>query len=253
MHLRAGPPLEVANSLRQQFYPVFELVQQAGFAHPRLTGDGHHLLLALLHRRVEGVLQLLQFRLAANHARLDALHAAPAHAESAGLGPLHHVDLNRLPLALDLNRLQDLHVKDPPHMAVGIVGDEDATHRRSAFQSAGEVDSVAHGGAFAGRAHFAQKDGAGVDADAHGQVHLPVLGQVEGLVMPESRQLRLHRQGRPNRPLGVVLAGGLCAPQGHHLIADVLINSATVLDNGLVQPLPKGVHDITHIFGVHCL
>ncbi len=75
-HLLPGAPLEVVESLRQQFGPEVKLIQQAGLAHPRLAGDGHHLALAVFHGGVEGVLQPLQFRFPADHARLDALHAA---------------------------------------------------------------------------------------------------------------------------------------------------------------------------------
>jgi hypothetical protein len=113
------------------------------------------LALSSIPQRIKRFLQALEFGIAANHARLNAFHPAPAHPKSTRPAPLHHIDLDRLGLALDADRLQGLHVKHAPYMAIGVVRNQNATHRRSALQAGGQVDRVAHGGELVRRANLA--------------------------------------------------------------------------------------------------
>ena len=61
---------------------------------------------------------------------MNALHPPAPETESAWLGLQHHVDRNWLRLALDGDWLHRPHVEDAAHVAIGVVRDENASHRR---------------------------------------------------------------------------------------------------------------------------
>ncbi len=100
----------------------------------------------------------MQLSLPSNCAGLNALHTPRRNAKGARLGRMHEVDLDWLGLALDLDRFQGLHIKNAAHVAVGIVRDEDTAHGRGVLQPAGQVDRVAHGRVFGGRAYLANQN-----------------------------------------------------------------------------------------------
>ena len=52
-------------------------------------------------------------------------------------------------------------------MAVGVLGNEDATHRGVLFQAVGQVHGIARGGEFTGGAQRADHDEAGMHAQTH--------------------------------------------------------------------------------------
>lgn len=82
-----------------------------------------------------------------------------------------------------------------------------------------------------------------MEADAHLQGMAVVGGEgVHG---------RLHRQRRPDRLFRVILAGFVYAPEGHHGVADMFVDTAVVGKNDLVHPPPQGVDRLLGVLGVH--
>ena len=87
---------------------------------------------------------------------------------------------------------------------------------------------------------------AGVDADPHVQRDAVPAYEI-GVEVVEVRE---HRQGRPDRAVGVVLVGAAEAEDRHHRVADELLDHAAVL---LDRPLPAGevgVDDLAGVLGV---
>ena len=142
----AGAPPKNREMLGQHLHPVLELVKQARFAHASLPGDGHHLALAILHGMAQRFLEEFQLCVAGDHTGLDAFHALRAQPEYPGFGLLDQVHLYRLSLALDRYWVQDLYLKEPPHMAIGVVRDHDPACRRSLLHARCQVHGVSHGG-----------------------------------------------------------------------------------------------------------
>ena len=183
---------------------------------------------------------------AADHGHLDALDAAGGGPEGAGLGALHQVDAQRLGLALDLERRQRLDIEQAAHVAVGVVGDQDAADGRRVLQPAGDIDGIAHGRELRRGADVADQHRAGVDADAHRQRHV---------VLPaESGQRGLQRQGgAAGLVRGHPRAPCVRAPEGHHGIADVFVDDAAARGDLAVERLPEGIHQLGDLLVVEGL
>ena len=65
--------------------PVFEFAQQPALAQARLADDGERGEIAFAAQPAEGLLQLFQFGVAADHFRVHALDAARGHRKARGL------------------------------------------------------------------------------------------------------------------------------------------------------------------------
>ena len=123
------------------------------------------------------------------------------------------------------------------------------------LQPAGQVDCIANGRIFAGRADHPQQDRPGVDPDAY----LDILHQTKQRGVHFAKgcfpvfELGLHSQRCPDGPLRVILLSDRSSEQGHHGIADVLIDKATLVEDGFIQPSPERVDDFADLFMVELL
>ena len=184
---------------------------------------------------------MLQLGRAADHGRLDAFDAAGGGPESAGLAP-DQVDAQRLGLALDLEWRQRLDIEQAAHVAVGVVGDQDAADGRRVLEPAGDIDGIAHGRELSRGADVADQDWAGVDANAH--------RQRRAVLLAETGQRLLHGECGAQGLFGIILAVYVRPPQRHHRIADVLVNDAAPRSDLVIQHLPKRVHQLCDVLVV---
>ncbi|TMK42611.1 MAG: hypothetical protein E6G56_00740 [Actinobacteria bacterium] len=76
-----------------------------------------------------------------------------------------------------------------------------------------------------------------VDPDPEAQLR-PVRS---GVALVDLVHRRLHRQGGPHRALGVVLVGHRRSEDGHHVVADVLVDRASIALDLLAQSLQRAV------------
>ena len=105
LRLRRGAAAEDEEAFRTRIAPGRELVEQTALAD---AGIGHHAdrgETAIDEQPLEGVLQRLEFGVAADHPGRDAFDAAAAEAKAARLRAQHEVALDRLVDALDRERL----------------------------------------------------------------------------------------------------------------------------------------------------
>ncbi len=151
--------------------------------------------------------------------------------------------MHRLGLALHDQRLLRLHVENAADVAIGVVGEQHPADRRGMLQAAGHVNGIAHGGELAHAADRAEQHLAGVDANSQGQ------GSVVGPA--ELIDRRLHPQRRPDGHLRVILTRRFRPPKSHDRVADVLVDAAAVVGNGLIHQQPEIIHDRGDDLGVH--
>ena len=146
----------------------------------------------------------------------------------------------RLVEALELLGVAPLEVEGAAHVSLGAVGDEDAVDRRGGLDARRAVDRRPDRdeGAVAA-AERADHDVTGVDADAHPQgqvVRRRELGVEVGEVVE-------HGQRSADGALGVVLVGATQPEDGHHRVADELLDLAAVLLDDATPAGEVGVDD----------
>ena len=83
-----------------------------------------------------------------HHAGLDSFNPACLKPQAADLGPIYLVNRNYLVEPLGSDRFNGRDVKYTPHMAVGVVRDQQPVGERFVFNSLRQVDRAAHDGIF---------------------------------------------------------------------------------------------------------
>ncbi len=168
--------------------------------------------------RSESAEQLLELGVAADHGRVESPWP---------LGILAHPDQairgNGLGLALELERLDLLHVDVVAHEAVGEVSEQDLLRAGCLLEASGDVDRVAGDESLA-RHRVACDDLARVHAGANREANAPV--PLELVV--QLRLDTLHVRGSTNRSKGVVLVELRQPEDRHDRIADELLDHASV-------------------------
>ncbi len=206
---RRDPPLQA----------LLELADEAGLTDPRLPDDLHEMGPLLANHTVAELHERGELGLTADHRR-------PGTPGGARAGRV--VDLLDLPGA---DRLGPALQRQRPELPVvhGIAGratrclaDQDASDRCRTLQSGSDVDRVAHDGVFL--SNPPGQDLARVDSHPQRQFEPEVLGS--GLVQLDHRGL--HTPRRADGALGIVLVGDRGAEDGHHVVADVLVDVASV-------------------------
>ena len=192
---------------------LLELPGKPGLADARNAGDEGELGALFVRRIVEQLLHEPELSIPADEWRFEAARAEqslrpcddPQRApEGHGLG---------LPLEL---MLPGVVVGDRGlRGALGGLADEHCARLRDALDPRSGVDEIPGDQALAGgaKAHgrlAAEDPGAGLEARV------------------ESRYGRDQLEGRPDRPLDVILLRDRCAPDGHHRVTDELLNAAAV-------------------------
>jgi len=84
-------PQKKADGLRKCLKPFFKVPKQPRLADAGFTHDGQHLWLPLLQHALKGGLQVLQFRLAADHLGFHSLNAAQGPRQRPRPGAQHQI------------------------------------------------------------------------------------------------------------------------------------------------------------------
>jgi hypothetical protein len=211
----AAMPVHV---VREPVDVLLELPREPRLADAGDAEDRDEPRAALFRGGVEEILDELELALAADERRLEPGRAALAaprrdHAQRPE-------DVRRLGLALELPEaavlVADCRLRHPPRR----LADEHRSRLGRALDARGRVDEIAGDHALAARA-----DGdsglAGVHARAQAQ-----LGDAE--LVGERRRRGDEIERRADRPLGVVLVRDGSPPDGHHRVADELLDDAAV-------------------------
>ena len=204
--------------LRQAVEVLVELPREPRLADPRDAGHRDELRAALVRRRVEQILDPPQLAVASDERRLEAGRLE----RSAGArDDAQRLPERRLPfLALQLERSGDVEDDRLLRGAPGRLAHEDGSRLRGGLDARRGVDEVARDHALAARA---DGDGglAGEDACPGAQ-----LGCAD--LVPERRDRGDEVERRPDGPFGVVLRGDGRSPDGHHRVADELLDRPAV-------------------------
>ena len=241
-----GDPLPVGqraalapvDQLRLGVYHLRELVDEAALADPGHADEGHELRRAFFSRTREGVPQQVELAPTADERR-TGLHDVDAE---PGPGFLRLPHGHRLSLPL---RGHGLRLRVADHVAgraIGRLVDEDPVHRRRVLQPGRGVDDVARGHPLA--LTGASPEGHQRLAGGYGDPHLepPVLG---------------HRvadgQRGAHRAFWIVLVRGGSAEDGHHRVADELLDGASVALELGTQLFVVGPQDRIDVLGVERL
>ena len=166
----------------------------------------------------------------------------------AGAGLERPVERERLRLALDRGRLELLVLEDALRRAIRRLREGDAVDRRGALQAGGGVDDVAGDEPLALLGPGAEGDDrlAGVDADPHLERERRVCRVQLGDRLEDA-------EAGPDGTLGVVLVGDRRAEDGHHRVADELLDGAPEALDLLAQARVVGADAGTDVFGVGLL
>ena len=197
---------------------------QAGFAHQRQA-----LQLPGLSGQRHGVQQPLQLGLPAHHRCAQALQPALDAREAAVQRGMHQVGQHRRIHALDQQRRLHLQIKQPAHLAPGVVADAQRAGRCRLLHARGDVHGHTDGG-LVGLDACAQRHVSGVHAHPHRKVGHAVQAQRGfGLLAPG----RQNRQAGANGSLCIVFARFIHAERGLDAVARELEHPALVgLDEG---------------------
>ena len=182
---------------------------------PAGPDHAHQPRAALAVRGLEQVLELAQLLVPADERRLQRVAAVLAH--PAGRRRARRATPGRVLLALE-RLLARVLEHDGARLARtrGRLTDEHRARQRRRLEPRGGVDDVARDHALVG--------GADRDGSLAGQDTGPRLDA------GAQRADRIHQlQARPDGALGVVLVGDRGAPDGHHRVADELLDGAAVL------------------------
>ncbi len=192
---------------------LLELPRESRLADARDTGDEHELSTLLLLGGVEEILDELQLAVATHERRFEtggAHRAAPARDDAQRAPELH-----RLGLALQLVLAGVLVGDRRLGGALGCVAREHGAGLGCRLDAGSGVDEVARDHALI---RGAERDGgfAGEDPGPGAEQRVD-LGDRGGEV-----------ERGPDGPLGVVLLRDGCTPDGHHRVADELLDGAAV-------------------------
>jgi hypothetical protein len=151
-------------------------------------------------------------------------------------------DEHRLGLALRLDRPRLGVVDDMTGGAIRALSDEHAVCRRGRLQPCGRVDDITRGHPLARLGTGAQSDQrlAGIDGDSDPHVVF--------LTRPVT-----NRQRRAHSPFGIVLVRDRRAEQGHHRVADELLDRPPESLELRAQAGVVGPQQTAHVLGIHLL
>ena len=239
-HGDAGPAL-VAHLGAQDLH-------ETRFADARRATEQHHLPKALL-----GLLpappQQPQFLVAPHQ---------EGHPSRRGLvrldlqQPAHPKHRHRLGDAFEFMSPEVVQGNRLPHQAGGDTAEDHRVGRGQAFQAGGNVHRVPGGQVFMppATAHFPHHHGAGVEANAHGELHAFLLLQTR----IERRGERVDQaQPRMHAAQGIVFVRHRPAKVHQQAIPEILRDVARVLVNHLGGGGLVGAHDLPQVFGVELL
>ncbi len=226
------------DELRVALDRLEELVDEPALADSRLADEGDELDRARATRPLERVEQRVELSAAADERRSHARRDVDADA-AARLERLPGLD--RLGLALGLNRLGGPVVDGVAGCAPCRLADEDAVDRCVRLEPRRRVDDVAGDHALALLRPRAERDEClpGVDADAELELDLLVEDPVA------------DGECRSHRALGVVLVRDRGAEHGHHGVADELLDRAPEALELVAQPRVVGPEQRAHLLGIH--
>ncbi len=212
-----------------------ELPRQPALADPGLAGDRDEPGALLAGGGVEEVLEEAQLLVATDERRLEPVAPAEALAlaDDAEGQPGGHRQL----LALQDLVGDGLEGDRAGRGSLGRVADEDRAGRGRGLEPRGGVDEVAGHHPLVARADrhrglAGQHAGAGLDA------------------RPEVTDGLDQLEGGANGPLGVVLVGHRRAPDGHHRVADELLDGAAVAIDDLAGHVEVAGQQLPDGFGV---
>ena len=220
-----GAALVPAHGLHEPVDVLLELPGQAALADAGLAGDRDEAGATLAGGGVEEVLEERQLLVASDERRLQPLRAtrpAPTGDDAEGLP-------GRLGSGLALERLLP-HGVEGDRRARGEVGrlpDEDRSRLRHGLEARGGVDEIAGDHALP------------LCPDGHGGLPGQHAGaRLDGALRGAQKRHRLDEvEGCAHGTLGVVLVGHRRAPDGHHGIADELLDRAAVALDALTGQL----------------
>ncbi len=209
-------------------------------ASPRTSTE---LRLLLGHGVVEHCNQLLQLARAPDE---DVLGRQRAH--SVGPRRDEAVRRHRLRLALQRQRLDRLDVDRVGDELVGQLAEQRLRVARRLLEPRGDVDGVARHQPLVRRA-VTRDDAAGVDADAVRE--RDAVGALEFDV--QILQLELHRLGGADRSERIILVHLRQPEDGHHGVADVLLDGAAVADDRSAHHVEVASHHLAQRLGIERL
>ncbi len=215
-----------------------QLLGEAGLADAGLTEHEEHGGAVVAHGVLHAVAEDAQLGLPADERGTVPLGPVARRQRGVDGQPGGH----QLLTTLGVDRRQ-LVVRD--HPAGGGVGggaDEHGAGRRRGLEAVGRVHHVAHGRVVAAGAQGPDQHLAGVDPDPHLDLDVEAGGDLG--------QGGLHPQGRPDRPLGVVLVGRGGPEQGDDGVADDLVDSAPEGVDVLHEVLEAPVDQVLHLLRV---
>ena len=249
LRLRVGAALEARGRRRERREPALELVQQPALADARV---GHHRdggVAAIGIQPFDRSLQRLQFRVAADHAGLDAFDPARAAAQAARLGPHDEVGDDRLAHALDHQRRLRLDLEHAAHQVVGVVADAHAAGRCGLFHAGGDIDRHAADRRL-GIDPAAEQHAAGVDTHPHVHAGVAVLALD---LLAECASLGQQGQPAAHAALGVVFARSIGAEHRQQVVARVLQHPATMPADDGGAARQRAVHHARDLLRVEAL
>ena len=226
--------------------PVEVLLELPG--NPRLSdsGDPEHRdepRLALIRNSVEGVLDQAELAFAPDERRLEASRAtlAPSRGNNLGGAP----ERDRLRLSTYLVRARLLVGDCGLGRASRHVADEDRSRGGERLNARGGVHEIAGHETLAFRAHGDRRF-AGDDSRARLQP-----GRA-GLALQRGDRLD-QLEGGANGALGVVFSCDRCAPEGHHRVADELLDRASVAVDHLTRAVEVARQQLARLLGIPVL
>ena len=237
---RRGAALVPVDVLADPVDVLEELPGEPALADAALAGDGQEAHAPLARGGVQEVLQQAQLVVATHERRLDPL--APALAAALGDDPERPPRRDRGGLALEELLAGRLEGDRARRGALGGLADEDGAGRRHRLEPRRGVHHVA--------GHHPLADGTDRDRCLAGQDAGP---QLEGLVArlaPEMADGVDEVEGRADRPLGVVLLCDRRAPDGHHGVADELLDRAPVALDDLPAQIEVARQELADLLGV---
>jgi hypothetical protein len=240
--VRQAAPLPPDHRLRVGLDPAPQLEHQPALADPRLPDQGHQPGLALGPGPGQGRPEQPELAPAAHQGAPGGLLDVDPEAAA---DPLGAPDGHRGGLALDPDRGERLVVDQPAGRPEGRLADQDATDRGDGLQPGGGVGHVPGEEVLAPLGDGVQQDHrlTGGDRDPDGQAQ-PGACPVEPLDRLD------HVQGRPDRPLGVVLVRRRDAEHPDDRVPDELLDGAAVAFDLPAGPVVVGAEAGLDLLGV---
>ena len=247
--LEIGARFEPPCGARLEVNPTLHFGQQARLAEPRVAHHGDGGKQPVLDHAVERILEPLQFRIAAHHARLDALDAPYRDAQRTRPGTRDEIGTHRHIAALDRDGRLLAGVEDSPNVPVGRMRDAQTAARRTLFHAPCEIDGHTHG-AVIGFHASAEKHLTGVDADTNRKFSHAI---VAVYILRIRRRIVEQREARAHRAFGIVLARDIGAERSRQAVAHETQHASAVRFDDGAESGQRTVHQGQRVFGVEQL